>query len=56
MLGHVVKHMPTKDDIADLRNTKLTRFAEHEIDKRFQLEVRVSVIEKHLGLDRKIAA
>jgi hypothetical protein len=68
MLGHVVKHMATKDDIADLRkematkddinrlDTKLTKFEEHEIDKRLQLEVRVSAIEKHLGLGKKIAA
>ena len=60
--------MATKDDIADLRrematkddinrlDTKLTKFEEREIDKRLQLEVRVSAIEKHLGLDKKIAA
>jgi hypothetical protein len=40
----------------DRLDTKLTKFEEHEIDKRKQLEVRVSVIEKHLGLDKKIAA
>jgi hypothetical protein len=34
----------------------LTKFEESEIDKRKQLEVRVSAIEKHLGLDKKIAA
>ena len=68
MLGHVVKYMATKDDIADLRrematkddinrlDTKLTEFEEREIDKRLQLEVRVTAIEKHLGLDKKIAA
>jgi DNA topoisomerase VI subunit B len=68
MLAHVVKHMATKDDIADLRrematkdditrlDTKLTKFEEHEIDKRLQLEVRVTAIEKHLDLDKKIAA
>jgi hypothetical protein len=68
MLGFVVKHMATKDDIADLRkevatkddinrlDAKLTKFEEHEIDKRLQLEVRVSAIEKHLGLNKKIAA
>jgi hypothetical protein len=68
MLAHVVKHMATKDDIADIRrematkddikrlDTKLGKFEEHEIDKRLQLEVRVSAIEKHLGLDKKIAA
>jgi hypothetical protein len=37
-------------------DTKLTKFEDHEIDKRLQLEVRVSSIEKHLGLDKKIAA
>jgi tripartite-type tricarboxylate transporter receptor subunit TctC len=37
-------------------DTKLTKFEEHEIDKRLQLEVRVSAIEKHLGIDKKIAA
>jgi hypothetical protein len=36
--------------------TKLTKFEESEIDKRKQLEVRVAAIEKHLGIDRKIAA
>ena len=40
----------------DRIDTKLTKFEEHEIDKRLQLEVRVSAIEKHLGLDKKIAA
>jgi dynactin complex subunit len=40
----------------DRLDTKLTKFEEHEIDKRLQLEVRVSVIEKHLGFDKKIAA
>jgi hypothetical protein len=61
MLGHVVKHMATKDDIADLRrematktdinrlDAKLTKFEEHEIDKRLQLEVRVSHIEKKIS-------
>jgi septal ring factor EnvC (AmiA/AmiB activator) len=28
----------------------------NNLDKRLQLEVRVSTIEKHLGLDKKIAA
>jgi hypothetical protein len=37
-------------------DTKLSKFEDHEIDKRLQLEVRVSAIEKHLGLDKKIAA
>ena len=37
-------------------DTKLTKFEENEIDKRLQLEVRVSYIEKHLGIDKKISA
>jgi hypothetical protein len=60
--------MATKDDIADLRkematkddikrlDTRLSKFEEREIDKRLQLEVRVSAVEKRLGLDKKIAA
>jgi chaperonin cofactor prefoldin len=80
MLGYVVKHMATKDDLAavearldkridklehrldrveakiDRLDTKLSKFEESEIDKRMQLEVRVAAIEKHLGLDKKIAA
>jgi dynactin complex subunit len=40
----------------DRIDTKLTKFEENEIDKRLQLEVRVTTIEKHLGLERKIAA
>jgi hypothetical protein len=34
----------------------LTKFEEREIDKRLLLEVRVSAIEKHLGIDNKFAA
>jgi hypothetical protein len=37
-------------------DTKLGKFEDCEIDKRLQLEVRVSGIEKHLGLDKKILA
>jgi hypothetical protein len=40
----------------DHLGTKLTKFEESEIDKRLQLEVRVAAIEKHLGIDKKIAA
>jgi hypothetical protein len=47
--------MATKDDINRL-DTKLTKFEERETDKRLQLEVRVSAIEKHLGINKKIAA
>jgi hypothetical protein len=72
MLGFVVKHMATKDNIADVKST----LADHtkilndhtrdlaiikkdlttNLDRRLQLEVRVSTIEKHIGLDKKIAA
>jgi hypothetical protein len=54
-----------KDDIADVKAT----LADHtrdlniirndvktNLDKRLQLEVRVTAIEKHLGLNKKIAA
>jgi hypothetical protein len=37
-------------------DTRLTKFEEDEIDKRLQLEVRVSHIEKHLGIEKKISA
>jgi tetrahydromethanopterin S-methyltransferase subunit G len=40
----------------DRLGTKLTKFEESEIDKRLQLEARVAAIEKHLGIDKKIAA
>jgi hypothetical protein len=62
-IADIKSKMATKDDIADLRrematkddikrlDTKLTKFEEKEIDKRLQLEVRVSAI-----LDKKIAA
>jgi hypothetical protein len=59
MLTHVVEHMATKVDIAHLDTrlgTKLTKFEKSKIDKRKQLEVRVAAIEKHLGIDKKIAA
>jgi hypothetical protein len=61
-----------KDDIADVKSTLAdhskirTGHTRHlavikndvttNLDKRLQLEVRVSAIEKHLGLDKKIAA
>ncbi len=80
MLGYVVKHMATKDDLAavearldkridkledrfdgleakvDRLDTKLDKFEDSEIDKRKQLEVRLSAIEHHLGLSKKAAA
>jgi hypothetical protein len=40
----------------DRLDVKLTKFEENEIDKRLQLEVRVAAIEKHLGINKKIAA
>jgi hypothetical protein len=40
----------------DRLDTRLNKFEENEIDKRLQLEVRVSHIEKHLGIDKKISA
>lgn len=46
----------TLDAKVDRLDTKLTKFEEREIDKRKQLEVRVTKIEKHLGLDKQIAA
>ena len=46
----------TLDAKADRLDTKLTKLEEREVDKRKRLEVRVSNIEKHLGLDKKIAA
>jgi dynactin complex subunit len=52
-LDHRIDKLDAKLDRLD---TKLTKFEEHEIDKRKQLEVRVTAIEKHLGLDKKIAA
>jgi dynactin complex subunit len=52
-LDHRIDKLDSKIDRLD---TKLTKFEENEIDKRLQLEVRVSTIEKHLGIDKKIAA
>jgi hypothetical protein len=46
----------TLDATVTRLDTKLTKFEESELDKRKQLEVRVSAIEKHLGIDKKIAA
>jgi hypothetical protein len=61
-IADIKSTMATKDEITrldakiDRLDTKLTKFEESEIDKRKQLEVRVTTIEKHLGLDKKIAA
>jgi hypothetical protein len=64
--------MATKNDIADVKSTLadhtkilndhtrdlaiIKKDLSTNLDKRLQLEVRVSAIEKHLGLDKKIAA
>ena len=65
MLAHVVKHKATKDDIAEIKSTLddhardlavIKSDVTRNLDKRLQLEVRVTAIEKHLGLDKKITA
>ena len=72
MLEFVVKRMATKDDIADVKSTLadhtkilndhtrnlaiIKKDLTTNLDKRLQLDVRVSAIEKHHGLDKKIAA
>jgi gas vesicle protein len=64
--------MATKDDIADVKSTLadhtkilndhtrdlaiIKKDLTTNLDKRLQLEVRVSAVEKHLGLNKKIAA
>jgi hypothetical protein len=45
-----------QEEVVSGSATCTTATFESEIDKRKQLEVRVSAIEKHLGLDKKIAA
>jgi hypothetical protein len=71
-IADIKSKMATKDDIADVKSTLADHtkiLNEHtrdlavikndvtsNLDKRLQLEVRVSAIEKHLGLDKKIAA
>jgi hypothetical protein len=63
-IADVHRKVATKGDLAETRldrrieklDTKLTKFEDREIDKRLQLEVRVSAIEKRLGLNKKIAA
>jgi hypothetical protein len=52
-LDSVESNLTAKIDRLD---TKLSKFEENEIDKRLQLEVRVTHIEKHLGIDKKISA
>jgi len=59
-LGATESRLDSRIDTLDAKidriDTKLTKFEEHEIDKRKQLEVRVTTIEKHLDIDKKIAA
>ena len=54
-----------KDDLAEIKSTLddhtrdlavIKSDVTRNLDKRLQLEVRVTAIEKHLGLDKKIAA
>jgi septal ring factor EnvC (AmiA/AmiB activator) len=52
-LGARIDRLDAKIDRVD---SKLGGFENHEIDKRLQIEVRVSAIEKHLGINKKIAA
>jgi len=63
-VNFIKEKMVTKDDLADALaesegrlgakldriDRRLAKFEEEEIDKRLQLEVRVSRIEKHVGL------
>ena len=64
-VNFIKDHMATKDDIDDMKSI----LADHtrdlaiiksgvttNLDKRLQLEVHVTAIEKHLGLDKKIPA
>jgi hypothetical protein len=54
---HPARTLPVIEiSLADFSASGLTKFEENEIDKRLQLEVRVAAIEKHLGIDKKIAA
>jgi hypothetical protein len=71
-IADIKSTMATKEDIAEVKSTladHTTILNEHtrdlaiikndvtnNLDKRLQLEVRVSTIEKHLGFDKKIAA
>jgi hypothetical protein len=50
------RRIDTLDAKIDRLDTKLTKFEESEIDKRKQLEVRVTKVEKHLVIDKRIAA
>ena len=59
-LASLEKRLDRRADQLDAKidriDTKLTKFEEREIDKRLQLEVRVSATEKHLGISKKIVA
>jgi hypothetical protein len=71
MLGHVVEHMATKEDIANLggqptgieRELKSIRRDLDDLENflGFQKEIdhaleRIDAIEKHLGIEKKFAA
>ena len=63
-VNFIKEKMVTKEDLADALaesegrlgakidriDRRLTKFEEDEVDKRLQIEVRVSRIEKHVGL------
>ncbi len=71
-ISDIKSTMATKDDIAAVNKTLadhtkilndhtrdfaiIKNDVTNNLDKRLQLEVRVTTIEKHLGLDKKIAA
>jgi hypothetical protein len=59
-VGEVETWLVARIDRLDVKigrvDSKLGAFENHEIDKRLQLEVRVSAIETHLGINKKIAA
>jgi septal ring factor EnvC (AmiA/AmiB activator) len=55
-IGQLDDRIGKVDAKIDRLDTKLSKFEDSEIDKRKQLEVRVAATEKHLGLDKKIAA
>ncbi len=54
-IARLDKKMERVDAKIDRVDSKLSAFEDHEIDKRLQLEVRVSAIEKRLGINKKIA-
>jgi hypothetical protein len=71
-IADIKSKMATKDEIADVKSTLadhtkilndhtrnlviIKKNLSTNLDKRLQLEVRVTAIEKHLDLDKKIVA